>query len=422
MLYLSRPAAAWATGPSRTDSRLTVGIAILGFAAAVAATNDLSTRIPISGTTLQPVLTTLLALIPWPGILLQGRIARTARLPLILFGLFFAHVLASTSRYPVTIQGIQNATCYAVFFSLMLLAANEAARPGQDVRLWGVFKKCLCLAGMIFMLAFLVAFGTTGQITTGENLIVAPRTYALMGTIAVAVFMAEFRYDRRIAAAYAAFFLATVVLSVSRTATLFALATVPAVLVQPTAIRGTIAMGIAMLATLAGYVLLVTNFGVLNDSFSGGDSAFEIGGFAINSKGRMFHWLRMWESFQLFPWTGNGLGSFQRVMGEYQPHNDHLRLLHDFGLVGFGLWISAIMLVLVRIWRAWRLAHRLQHASVRYHFAALLSLVAFLGTMLTDNVLIYLPNIVLAAILCGLSLGAARQLELADRAPLARRR
>lgn len=73
-----------------------------------------------------------------------------------------------------------------------------------------------------------------------------------------------------------------------------------------------------------------------------------------------------------------------------QPHNDYLRLLADYGLVESGLWALGIILIIRRLTRIWVRADAAGDAHSRFYLWALLSLIAILGSMITDNPLVYL--------------------------------
>jgi O-antigen ligase len=167
------------------------------------------------------------------------------------------------------------------------------------------------------------------------------------------------------------------------------------------------------IAVFGAISFLVPSF---HESSFGGGEAVHIGELAINTKGRLFWWAVLWDSFIQSPYFGQGPGSFADVFHlNVQPHNDHLRLLHDFGVVGYSLWSLAIGGALAIIAKGWRRALLVSRPDVPVLMGAFLYCGAFVLTMITDNVLIYSPNAFPFAVLLGGALGIAGRLLAASR-------
>jgi O-antigen ligase len=98
-----------------------------------------------------------------------------------------------------------------------------------------------------------------------------------------------------------------------------------------------------------------------------------------------------------------------------QPHNDYLRLLHDYGLVGTTLWVIGYAFLLARTWRAWHSTAMVSQeqkrdpGEQRVHAAAFLALAGVAIAMITDNAIVYLFLMGPLGVLVGLSLGLSRR-------------
>jgi putative inorganic carbon (HCO3(-)) transporter len=82
-------------------------------------------------------------------------------------------------------------------------------------------------------------------------------------------------------------------------------------------------------------------------------------------KGRLEIWTRAWYMLQDFPFTGMGMGSFQKVVARFYPyiivpesrgehaHNIFLQIGADLGLVGLVTWLSILLLTIITTWRTY---------------------------------------------------------------------
>jgi hypothetical protein len=112
----------------------------------------------------------------------------------------------------------------------------------------------------------------------------------------------------------------------------------------------------------------------------------------FDSSGRFDAWPILLEAARERPGLGHGVGTAQRLVPEVwegvaAPHNDYLRLAHDFGVTGLVLYLSLIA------WQMGSLLRRTRRTEgvVRQAFgASLLGLVAFLIIAYTDNPVMYI--------------------------------
>ena len=86
----------------------------------------------------------------------------------------------------------------------------------------------------------------------------------------------------------------------------------------------------------------------LHHRFFHGDTP-RVGGFSINVTGRDALWAANWGWFKERPLIGHGAGASDRMTaalpnhGAGHPHNDYLRILVDYGIIGFVLWMTAYL-------------------------------------------------------------------------------
>jgi O-antigen ligase len=147
----------------------------------------------------------------------------------------------------------------------------------------------------------------------------------------------------------------------------------------------------------------------LRERFTEGDVRTIGGSVSFNVTGRSTMWPITWHSYLESPWIGKGAGSsakelFERA-GLSHPHNDYLRILHDFGLVGLLLWVLGFTILVRRIWRAWRDADDSRSRFAHVHLAALLGLAVVAIDMITSNPIVYIFIMGPLGVLVGSSLG-----------------
>ena len=108
----------------------------------------------------------------------------------------------------------------------------------------------------------------------------------------------------------------------------------------------------AIVATLSVAIATVFLYAPLHHRFFHGDTA-QVGGISINVTGRDTLWAANWDYFLKAPVIGHGAGAADRLTsalpehgGAAHPHNDYLRILVDYGIVGLVLWFFAYFALL----------------------------------------------------------------------------
>jgi O-antigen ligase len=170
-----------------------------------------------------------------------------------------------------------------------------------------------------------------------------------------------------------------------------------------------------VILTALGYWTLTSYTSFRNHS-SQGDVVVVGGDIPLNVNGRAKLWGYTWHGFLAKPVFGHGVGSVERAVSSISstthPHNDFLRLLFDFGLIGTGLWCYAYARIVREILR--RKSH--ERADV-LTFAARLATLAIPLSMITDNVIVYSFVVAPAGALIGLALGQSDDKRLGAMGP-----
>ena len=102
------------------------------------------------------------------------------------------------------------------------------------------------------------------------------------------------------------------------------------------------------------------------------------GSSAAYTSGRVVIWTQTWQSAVESPWIGKGAGSASAYLADLydgdiaHPHNDYLRILHDYGVIGLVLFLYGLVRVGLMCWRTW--AHTEQLLQRRLSLSAALAL------------------------------------------------
>lgn len=294
-----------------------------------------------------------------------------------------------------TISGVQNVFCYSLFVVSILLTTTSINRDFSHFR--ALFIGAVVIASLLFLTER--AIGTE---------FIGSRSYAMTALIGLSLIVPGSGRRGRIRFVsdliLACFLMTTLTLSLSRTATF-----VGALLLLFLAVRATrglrlpISLAIASLVAVLALVA-VAFYPPLLERFTLGDNA-SVAGITINTSGRTDLWAVTLDSALESPIWGQGPGSANDVVraqfwnpAAAHPHNDYLRIFHDFGIVGALLFWSGIAALLIRCWR------RAKRTAEPRHWTAVMSLLGILLVALTDNVIVYQFVMVPVGVLTGISL------------------
>jgi O-antigen ligase len=308
--------------------------------------------------------------------------------PLRSLALSAFFIWAATSLlWTTTISnGLQNVLAIGTFL-VMLFLGEACASADPQFGFW--LDKCLSWGVGIALALYGVSLMVFGA---GSDDIVSARAFGLFALFGVGQQLARWRHGARLGLVWAILITFLIGASESRLAlgiavVLFPLAQVP---VRNLARLGKMLV-VLVLAALLSYGAFLY-FDSLRDRFLTGDVSLTIGSVSINGSGRSAFWKLTADAFWDAPIWGHGAGTAGALIDSvyaviHHPHNDYLRILHDYGLVGMSLWAIGMITILVSLWRQWRMGYG--GRSARLVLMAILLLVAFCLEMTAENAMVY---------------------------------
>jgi O-antigen ligase len=389
-----------------------VGEVVVILVIAIGGLVDIPQRIGVGPTTGQGVETIALIgvmlLVMLNGYLAEG-VPLVARVwPVALFVLW---TIMSFSWDSPTQEGMQNVLVYCGFLGALVIAATVGRwRPdGGFDALDLAFKVAAALGLSLYALGLAIGGHIGGH---GTNIVVSARPFGLFAMLVVAWFSAARLAGDRWAVWIVAAAVLLTVLSLSRSALAAQLAVIVLARFDPRNFRSVLKTLGVLVAIAAVGLAAVFLFAPLHHRFFHGDTT-TVGGFSLNVTGRDALWSANWQWFLQKPWVGWGAGSADRMTAALpghnagHPHNDYLRILVDYGVVGFALWMTGFVLILRATWRAWNSVRGSGTRIEQVHAAAALAVVGIALVMLVDNPLIEIVKMGPLGALVGMSLGMA---------------
>jgi O-antigen ligase len=319
--------------------------------------------------------------------------------------LFVTWTVLSFTWGSMSTQGLQNVFVYIAAVLFMAIGATIAHHRGPAAH--DIVSRAFWVAAAIGLGLYAISVAIAGP---GTDKIISPRPFGLMGVVLVAWFVSGGLIGRRWAYWVVGFAVALTMLSLSRSALAAEFALVALARFNLRNFRGWIIAGGAVTATLAVALAAVFFYAPLHHRFFHGDTQ-QVGNFSINVTGRDALWSANWGWFKEKPLIGFGAGASDRMTealpgrGAGHPHNDYLRILVDYGLVGFVLWMSAYLALLRLTWKRWQAVRGTRVYAEQIHAAAFLVLIGIGIAMIVDNPLIELARMGPLGILVGFSLG-----------------
>lgn len=307
--------------------------------------------------------------------------------PVVL--VFFLVAAIGLLGFRFNVDGVQNVAVYLLFIASIPITTALCSAGTTDLTLKR-FRQIAVFVGIV----------SAAQSVAGVE-VYGPRSAALILVVLVGITLA---IPRRSWFDHALPFLlvASCALTLSRTALFVSAILIPVSYLFTATRNGAIKVLAASIPM--GYLMyvLVTTWGPLKDRFLEGDNGYSAGGLDLNTSGRTVLWEMTTDSWKQAPLLGHGPGSASsmisaRFSGIAHPHNEYLRILHDFGLVGFIPFVVGLILLTAGLWR------RARQLRAPIHKAAVLSLLGVLAVAFTDNVLIYPFVMVPVGVLIGLS-------------------
>lgn len=319
--------------------------------------------------------------------------------------LFVAWAGVSLSWSTARTNGIQNVLAITTFL-LLIMVAERTATNAPWFATWIQANVHICIViGSLLYAGSVIYWGP------GTDELIGARSFALFALLGVGSFLARWRYGGLTGLLYAMALTGLIGVSQSRLALGIAVVLFPIAQFPTHRLRKIVnVVAISCVAALLSYGAFIY-FEGLRDRFLRGDLSFRIGSIGINGSGRMAFWRVTMESLNETPIAGRGAGSTEGLISSVfldirHPHSDYLRLLHDYGIVGVGLWAVAISALIVALWRRWRLAERAHNPSVaRTQLTALLGLIGLALAMTMENAIVYIFVTAPLALVLGSALG-----------------
>lgn len=368
---------------------------------------DYGTRIRVGPLSLQAIWTILIGVSGLVFVLFRAKLPKAVVGQGIVFVSFLAlgavTLLINPGQVPYSLQnGIQALLVYSGFIGLVLLGAIETYDMGElPWYLTTGFSRASKIATVIYGLSILVK-------GPGNAEVFGPRSYGLFALVAIAWFAASGRYVKSSNTLWAIFTTLVATLSLSRTVTVLALMMFPLAQISPRDTKTWFRS-----AAWAGMVVLIAQLAFtfvppIRERFTEKGDQGQIGGFKISTSGREFLWTKIGNSIAAAPplaqAIGIGVGSTSLVIKD-QPHNDYLRLRHDFGYVGLSLWAFGYAWLIWATIQAWNWADQYDPQNAHVPLAAFMSLLTIGLGMMTDNVIVYVFVMSPMGILTGSAIG-----------------
>ena len=391
-------------------ARIPVAVIVVGGALTVAAIVDLPRRFTVGPTTSYAEITAALAsVIGLVGVsrYVLGAVRGTGRLlwPLYAYAVW---AILSMVWFKPSFDGIQNTLVFVAFAALIPVTAATVIRGDLSIETARRAVTCAILFASCLEVGNLVTGGLNGEAVIG------PRSYALVGVVGVAWGVGHARFGNRRIGLLAPLCWLLITLSLSRLA--FA-ASLLIIVIGSLDVRtaGRLVRSVLVIGTVAGLAYFsVTSFGPLASRFRPQGDLKSVGGVSVDVTGRTNLWHVTWVSYLRSPIIGQGAGSAETVIDRSrgsahgQPHDDYIRVLHDYGIIGLVLLLAALAALLTYAGRATRSTRRGDPAAP-IHLAAALAVIGLLAAMATDNAIVYPFVVVPIAVILGLSIGVRRR-------------
>lgn len=313
----------------------------------------------------------------------------------------------SFAWYKPTIPGVQSLLAVAAFIGLLLLTASSTA---NDPTFPSKVGRALGIASVVAVCTYILRLLFEGGAMQGAG----PRTFSLFALVVIAWYVAGWTAYSKRDFWPAIVMLAVVAVSLSRTALFVGTALIPAARLRLQSLGGWVRLIVWSGLAIAVLFAAVSFVGPLRQRFFTGDTSLQVFGLHINTEGRLDLWKLTIDSYRQSPVLGRGVGSSQVVInavypGLDHPHNDYLRLLHDFGPAGLLCWLIGYAALFIESWRAWTRSQAERPADARVHLAALLALIAVALSMVTDNPTTYIFVMAPLGVIVGASVGLSAQ-------------
>lgn len=347
-----------------------------------------------------------------------GTLSKSAMYAFVPMFLFAAW--ASVSLAMNRIENLQQLAALAAFISIAVLACQSAEkRPQSSFVLLRIIEYATLGPVAMFVIAY---FGLHNP-AAFFNL----RGFSILLLVGLAAACGRWRYGSRFSLLLMTLYGSCIVLSLSRTASVVAVLLVPASnLGRRQSKRALLKVILGLAVGFLTFVVLVTQVDSIRDRFFFGKDLGDYmeGTATLNTAGRAEMWAMVYSSWNQNLQTrllGQGPGTASEmadlvIPGIGHPHNDYLRVLHDFGAIGLMLFVIGLTSITWRVFLRWRSSDR-NYENAAVHCSAFLALLSLWVLMITDNPITYVFSLAPTAVLVGNSIGMSKNTRLMQRLP-----
>lgn len=386
--------------PARTTTRLRSASVFLLLVLVFSSLLDIPPRIQLGAFTLSSAMTLSLLLLGSLLCLALPIVPRGVASSAAMLAAFFGWVTVAILSHPPNELGLQNAAVILVMLVMLLLSAREShLNPSFAAWAGTTLTRAVLFAALLYI------------VSSVASPFVGGRQFALFAVVGLAWPLSRWTYGSRKHLWFSLLIIAIVGASLSRLGFVVALITFAIAQFQPGSSRKRVRVLVTIVSALLAILAAITFYEPLNRRFFEYHPVSEltVGGVSFNSEGRARMWSTTFESFKQSPWSGHGPGSAALIIRERygldHPHNDYLRIAHDYGIIGIGLWALAFIVLLRKTYRRWKIAHFGHEPAAVLHKSAFLALVVVGLSMFTDNSVAYTFVMAPLSILVGASLG-----------------
>ena len=350
------------------------------------------------------VLTVVTCLAAWGLWLSRPWLPRHLGSLVLPLALFVGYSAGSLLWYEPTQQGMQNLAVTAGFFGVLLVTARHVERSPE---LAASVYRALDVATLFSAVVYAASVPLYGM---GAESFILARPFALFAMIGVARQLALWQAGDRWAFVRAGLLVGVIFFSVSRTALVASLFLFPIAALVRGGRRGLLTAAVMAVLAVAALLAAVFLSETMYERFFGYDATMEVGGVTINASGRRVMWDFLIDASRDDLLLGHGAGASSVLVERTfvnlgHPHNDFLRFLYDFGMVGLGIWVWFLA---VLAWSLYRRCLRIVHVAPRelpVALTPLLALLAVTASMFTDNSVGYSFIMLPMGVLIGCAVG-----------------
>jgi len=345
--------------------------------------------VQVGGLSALGALTSFYCVVSWALWAVTPGIFTRVRLFSVCYVLFLAWAWISLAWSPSARNGLQNVGVMTAFAGGAFLCSKQRVTcEAFALRVQRAATTACAVAGLLYVISLLA------RMTGRELSFVSARGFALFALLGLCQLLSRWRYSSPQSLWWALLLTALIGASLCRTAFFVALLLFPLAQRPSKGLREALRVALWTCFVVLVAWVSVSHVESIERRFFSGDLSLRLAGVRVNASGRTAFWGVTLQSTQDNILAGRGAGAVEALMNAHfldieHPHSEYLRVLHDYGIIGLGLFLLSIGTTLAYLSTSW--ARNDKHAPdiAAIQLSAILSLVATGLTMLTDNALVY---------------------------------